>query len=109
VSANRQFVQSSFVRAWREWPEARRFPSIQASVPRNDVISILNASANRRRPILAAWETGAEYVPYLLVDWPVEEVGEVLEESTGVGLEAWKNLARRFIESMGEDKVRRLT
>jgi hypothetical protein len=45
------------------------------------------------------------YEPYLRSDWTIEEAGESLADNTGVGLDAWTELARLFIERLGPDKV----
>jgi len=55
--------------------------------------------------MLAAWECGRVYEPYLRSNWTIEEAGESLAENTGVGLEAWLELARLFVERLGQDKV----
>ena len=45
------------------------------------------------------------YEPYLRSDWTIEEAGESLADNTGVGLDAWTELARVFVERLGPDKV----
>jgi hypothetical protein len=55
--------------------------------------------------MLAAWECGRTYEPYLRSDWTIEEAGESLGETPRVGLEDWTALARLFIERLGPDKV----
>lgn len=55
--------------------------------------------------MLAAWECGRWYEPYLRSDWTIEEAGESLADNTGVGLEGWTDLARLFIERLGPEKV----
>jgi hypothetical protein len=104
VTSARVDVDLSFSHAWRNWPSAHIFPVVKASLDRNDLRRILHDSANRRWSMLAAWECGRWYEPYLRSDW-TEEAGESLADNTGVGLEDWTELARLFIERLGTDTV----
>ena len=46
---------------------------------------------------MAAWESDSVHRPYVCIEgWTFEDVAEELESSTGVPLEAWKDLARGF-------------
>ena len=47
----------------------------------------------------------ADVRAYLRSDWTIEEAGDSLAENTGVGLVAWTELARLFVERLGPDKV----
>jgi hypothetical protein len=105
ITSARVDVDLSFSYAWRNWPSSRVFPVVKASLDRNDLRRILHDSANRRWSMLAAWECGRMYEPYLRSDWTIEEAGESLAENTGVGLEAWMELARLFVERLGPDNV----
>jgi hypothetical protein len=41
VSANKQYKESSFVNAWRDWRCANQFPAVHASLARNDLRTIV--------------------------------------------------------------------
>jgi hypothetical protein len=105
VSSARVDVNLSFSHAWRNWPPARVFTVVKASLDRNDIRRILHGSANRRWSMVAAWECGRWHEPDLRSDWTIEEAGESLADNTGVGLDAWTELARVFVERLGPDKV----
>ena len=107
VTSEKMAVELAFVRAWREWAWSSPFPVIHATHARNDLLRILHASPRRRGSVLAGWSSDREHQPYLPVDWGVDEAGESLESWTGVPLQGWVELARAFVEDLGEAKVRR--
>lgn len=107
VTSNKQAVESAFIRAWRDWSCNSRFPQVQASVPRNDILGIMHRSSNRSGMITADWSSDREHVPSLRVDWPLEEAGEAVGEEARVTHAQWVDLARAFIAELKADEVRR--
>ena len=109
VTSGKTAVESAFRRAWRQWAWSSQFPAIHASLTRNDLLPILRNSSRRRRRVIAEWSsTGPEYQPRLREPWDnIEEAAEDLPTFTSVPLQGWVELARVFIEDLGENKVRR--
>ncbi|MGB6161548.1 MAG: hypothetical protein WCF33_21580 [Pseudonocardiaceae bacterium] len=105
VTSEKMAVELAFVRAWRKWAWSSRFPTIHATHARNDLLRILHDSPRRRRSVLAEWSSDHMYQPYLREDWEVEEASESLESWTGVPLRGWVELARAFVEDLGEAKI----
>jgi hypothetical protein len=99
-------VEFAFQRAWRGWAWSSTFPSVHASLPRNDFLAIVRRSQNRRGPIVAAWSCDRKLTPYLTMDgWTVDDAADILQGSCGVPLHGWTDLASRFVEDLGEGKV----
>jgi hypothetical protein len=100
-------VTFAFRHAWNRWTETASFPSIHAELSRNDILRILNMSERRRGSLVAAWDcSGREYQPYLWQDdWNVEESAEVLEETCGIPLKGWVNLAEVFTSRFKANEI----
>lgn len=93
-------VEFAFQRAWRDWAYRSRFPAVHADVVRNDLLRIIGKSEGRRSAHLSGWASEWPFVPYVREDWNLEDVGELLESSSGVPLGAWVELARVFIDDL---------
>lgn len=93
-------VAFAFQRAWRVWSYRGRFPAVHADVARNDLLRIISKSEGRRSAHLSGWASEWPFVPYLREDWELEDVGELLESSSGVPLSACMDLARVFIDDL---------
>jgi hypothetical protein len=99
-NGSKMSVELAFQRAWRDWPHSRRFPVVHADVARNDLLRIIRKSEGRRSPHLSGWASQWPFVPYVHGDWETEEIGELLELSSGVPLNAWIELARAFVDNL---------
>ena len=107
VTSSKMAVELAFQRASPGWPRSSAFPSIHASLPRNDFLTIVHKSQNRRGPIVAAWSCERTLTPYLTMDgWTIEDAADLLQESCGVPLRDWTDLARRFVEDLGDGQDR---
>jgi len=99
-NGSKMSVEFAFQRAWRNWPHRGRFPAVHADVALNDLLRIIGKSEGRRSAHLSGWAAQWPFVAYVREDWKVEEVGELLESSSGVALNAWIELARAFIDDL---------
>ena len=106
VSANKQYTESSFVNAWREWRCANQFPAIHASQSRNDLRMIVTKSS-RRRGRIVEWNVSQTWEPVLLGEFDPQDVADILAEHCEVTLQDWKNLADAFTTGMGEERITR--
>jgi hypothetical protein len=104
-AGSKMSVEFAFQRAWRDWPYRGRFPAVHADVARNDLLRIISKSEGRRSAHLSGWASEWPFVPYLREDWALEEVGELLESSSGVPLGAWVELARAFIDDLRDKQA----
>lgn len=98
-------VESAFIDAWREWTWSSSFPTIHASHARNDFLTIVHKSSRRRDAFVAAWDCGRTLEPYLLNGDSVEEAAELLESFGGPPAHSWTELARFFLDTLGDGKV----
>ena len=101
VKSAKMGVEFAFMRAWRSWPHAAKFPAIRADLDRNAITRILHDSQGRRNAHAAAWETaGREYVPFAKQDWSMEDLADSAGRDFSVDLEAWKELAQAFMDDL---------
>lgn len=99
-TGSKMSVEFAFQRAWRDWRYRVTFPAVHADIVRNDLLRIIGKSEGRRSAHLSGWASQWPFVPYLHEDWEVEEVGELLESSSGVPLGGWVELAGAFIDEL---------
>ncbi len=110
VTSQKMTVELAFQRAWRGWARSSTFPRIHASLPRNDFLTIVHSSANRRGSTVAAWSCDRRLTPYLTVDgWTIDDAAELLQGSCGVPVQDWTDLAKLFVEDLGEGNVDKAT
>ena len=95
VSNNKATSELNFRRAWREWGPAHLFPAIHAGPSRDSLIHILSASSRRATPHLAHWVGEWPFIPEILVDWPLVEVAEHVDER--VTANAWSTLVNTWL------------
>lgn len=107
VTAEKMAVEFAFRRAWSGWGWSPGFRAVNVSHERNDLLRILHASPRRRGSFIAEWSSGREHEPRLRGDWDLEASGAALEDTTGVPLDGWIELARYFVDDLGENKIRR--
>jgi hypothetical protein len=99
-NGSKMSVEFAFQRAWQDWTHRGTFPAVHADVARNDLLRIIGKSEGRRSAHLSGWASQWPFVAYVHEDWEVEEIGELLESSFGVPLNAWIELARAFIDDL---------
>jgi hypothetical protein len=107
VTSQKMAVELAFGHAWSKWSWNSSFPAINATLPRNDILTILRSSTRRRGSFLAHWLCGKELEPVLRDDAEPDELAEALGESSGVPLVGWITLARTFVERFDPAQVRR--
>lgn len=106
VTSDKMTVELAFQRAWRRWAPSSMFPSVHASLSRNDILSIVRRSENRRGAIVAAWSCDQTLRPYLTMDGlTIDDAAGILHESCGVPPQSWIDLARVFVEDLGGGNV----
>jgi hypothetical protein len=91
-------TESAFRWSWSRWMHARSFPAIRADLFRNDgLLQIVGRSERRRGATVAAWQVGAELVPYLFDDdMSYDEAADSLRGPNGLNLSGWQQLAQLF-------------
>ena len=100
VPYNKMGIYFAFGHAWSEWPWSSRFPSINASLQRNDLVNILHESAGRSGVVVAAWQIERTLKPYLNNDWDVAEAAEMIGEWYEVPSDGWMQLAKSFLDRL---------
>ncbi|MEO8136172.1 MAG: hypothetical protein ABI831_19625 [Betaproteobacteria bacterium] len=105
VTSKKMSVEMAFIRAWRDWPQARHFPTIRADLERNDILPIIHDSPRRRGGYIAEWAVGRTLEPLLRGDWDVDEAGAQLEIASDVPLEGWIELARAFTDDLDQNEL----
>ncbi|MDD9206360.1 hypothetical protein PU560_07750 [Georgenia sp. 10Sc9-8] len=107
VTPERTAVERAFCAAWRAWPYAHRFSSVQASETRNDIVQqVIRRSERCRLSYLAGWHVNGALVPYLRRNWSLEDLEELLEEHTAVPWSGWQRLAELFIDNLASGQYR---
>jgi len=105
VTSKKMSVEFAFIRAWRDWTWAPRFPRIRADLERNDILRIIHASPRRRGGYIAEWSVGRDLEPLLRGDRDVDEAGTQLEIASGVPLSGWVELARTFTNDFNKAEL----
>lgn len=77
------------------------FPQVRAELQRNDHLAIINDSPRQRSGTgVAGWSSVWPFQVYVAENWDIEEAGELLEQTTGVPINGWTELANRFINDL---------
>lgn len=106
VSSNKIGLELAFNHAWRQWPCAKKFPSIGGHDPGN-LFWIGVGKSERRRSSRARWQVERWATPYVALDmWTVDECLD-LHDEFGVDPESWKRLGELFVAHFKPDHVRR--
>ncbi len=107
TSAKLEFT-FAFNDAWREWPQARNFPSFSASFP-GDLFWTGVSRSERRQGVKAAWDSGRWTEPYLCesyMDWTVDECLDLHADGRASAAD-WKLLGGLYVSYFKPDEVRR--
>ncbi len=106
VTSDKMSLEFAFNRAWRNWAQARHFPSIKGHDPGNLFWIGLDKS-ERRSGACAAWERGRWCAPYITYDdWTVEEALDLHADANVTALD-WIELGRLVVEYFEPEKLRR--
>jgi hypothetical protein len=98
ISGQKLTLELTFRRAWKGWPAATHFPSINAGPHRDDILSILSKSRVRPRALFAYWESEWPFVPVIQqLDWSPEELAEAIDER--VSAAEWADLVVAWVAS----------
>lgn len=104
VTSNKMTQELAFNAAWRRWPNADKFPSVDGHDPGN-LIWIGIGKSERRRGARAAWARGQWSRPYVThEDWTVEECLELHADERGA-TSSWIELGRLYLERFRDDEL----
>lgn len=106
-TSNKQAVEMAFGGAWRSWAWICEFPDVVATQTRCEILHILGRSPTRFAPTMVEWQRGRECLPSIRDNRELKELALALEESCGVPLEGWIDLANAFVERLDTKYVRR--
>lgn len=95
VEGSKPTLEFDFRSAWRSWSYASKFPAVQTGPNADNVFHILRRSSRRATPHLAAWSESWPYAPVILVDWPLPDVADAVDED--VPGDAWAELVGAWL------------
>lgn len=105
VTSSKMDLEFAFIHAWRDWPHARKFPTIRADHTRNDILGMLNGSARRKGSYLGFWEVGQWAYPMLRDGMDLADAADLMPKYTGVAWEDWLHFARLFAAEFTKDQI----
>lgn len=98
-------LEFAFNHAWRRWPKAGRFSSINGHNPGN-LFWIGLSKSEGRKLACAAWDLDRWCSPYIVYDeWTVEEALELHADDTDVTAQDWIELGRLFVGRLKPEEL----
>jgi hypothetical protein len=91
----------------QDGPTLIDFFKIKTSFERHSVPRILSRSEGRTGSYLAYWVPDRGFIPQLRPAWDLPVALEELAAATGISGDDWTDLARRFIDDLGDSRVQR--
>lgn len=97
ITGKKPTLEYAFRDAWRNWPHAGRYPTIQTGPTHDDVFRVMDKSMRPPRNNLVHWESQWPYRPARLVDWDDQDLAEVINEDIPAG--QWAALVQSWLSN----------
>ncbi|MFY1596016.1 hypothetical protein [Micromonospora sp. WMMD737] len=109
ITTNTQTLDQSFRHAWRNFPlAAKAFPHVKASLARCDIQRILRDSPRRKGARVEWHQSTVWWEPHLRASYDdIDEVAESIADLDGIPRDQWLQLARPFVDKLGDECIRR--